>query len=280
LWQGLGYYTRARNLHLCAKTIVTKHGGKFPRIYDNLRQLPGIGPYTAAAIASFAFDECVGVVDGNVQRVLARIFGISEDVASPQGKKHFADLANVLISKDNPAQHNQAIMEFGALHCVPVNPDCESCIFKDQCVAFRRGAQSSFPVKRKKQKVSRRYFYYFLIRKGRKLLMVERTGSDIWKGLHDFPLHEESRPLSPHAVIKKIFSATDLGEAIQVSKDYKHILTHQHIFARFIEVNLSADQLPAHLFRDAKARWHSVVSLEKIPKPVLISRFLEECSVL
>ncbi len=279
LWQGLGYYTRARNLHACAKSIVEKHDGKFPRTYDALMQLPGIGAYTAAAIASFAFDEKVAVVDGNVQRVLARIFGIDIDATSPEGKKRFARLANDLISKDNPAIHNQAIMEFGALQCVPMRPDCENCVFRSSCFAYKHDSQSLLPVKKKKTRITRRYFYYFLLRNGKKLLTIERKGNDIWRGLHDFPLHEETRPADPKKIITKLFTHELTGD-VRISPDYKHVLTHQVIFARFIEMNLTPEKVPSHLLRDSAAQWRSVSSLEKIPKPVLISRYLHERSIL
>jgi A/G-specific adenine glycosylase len=279
LWQGLGYYTRARNLHACAKTIVEKHKGKFPHTYDTLIQLPGIGAYTAAAIASFAFDEKVAVVDGNVQRVLARVFGVDDDVSSPVGKKNFFTLANKLISHDNPALHNQAIMEFGALQCVPRLPDCESCIFRRECFACKHDSQALLPVKKKKAKVTRRYFYYFLLRNGKKLLTVERKGNDIWKGLHDFPLHEESKFIHPRKIIAKIFAREPAGN-VRISSDYKHVLTHQVIFARFIEIDLPSERIPDHWLRNDAVQWRSVASLEKIPKPVLISRYLQDNSIL
>jgi A/G-specific adenine glycosylase len=282
-WQGLGYYTRARNLHACAKTIVKHHDGQFPRSFDALRRLPGIGVYTAAAVASFAFGERVAVVDGNVQRVLARIFGVEMEVTSADGKKHFWRLAQELISKDNPARHNQAIMEFGAMQCIPRNPPCDSCIFKNNCVAFKSQTQSLFPVKKKKQKAARRYFYYFLLEQNKKLFMVERKGQDIWKGLHDFPLHEEAKSSAAKKIIRKVF-ANKQGDSItkgfSISKSYKQVLTHQIIMARFIEVRSSDGKLPVHPFQKLEGTWHSAMSLEKIPKPVLISRFLRDRSIL
>ncbi len=279
LWQGLGYYTRARNLHACAKTVIEKYGGEFPHTYDTLIQLPGVGAYTAAAIASFAFDEKVAVVDGNVQRVLARIFGIDEDVLSLAGKKKFFDLANKLISRDSPAIHNQAIMEFGALQCVPGQPDCDKCIFRTVCFAYKHDSQSLLPVKKKTARATRRYFYYFLLRNGKKLLTVERKSNDIWKGLHDFPLHEENKPTHPEKIIAKIFARKPAGN-VRISADYKHVLTHQVIFARFIEIDLASEKIPDHWLRDAEVQWRSIASLEKIPKPALISRYLRDHSIL
>ncbi len=279
LWQGLGYYTRARNLHACAKTIANRYKGRFPRTYQELLQLPGIGTYTAAAIASFAFDEKVAVVDGNVQRVLARIFGIDKEVSSPDGKTYFSTIANQLISKDNPAIHNQAIMEFGALQCVPGMPDCENCIFRSACFAYIHNSQKLLPVKKKKSAVSTRYFYYFLMRKEKKLLMIERNGNDIWKGLHDFPLHEENKHVNAKKILAKIFP-NGVADVINISNSYKHVLTHQLIFATFIEVKVDPENIPEAWLRNADARWRSINSLEKIPKPVLISRYLKDESIL
>ncbi len=277
LWQGLGYYTRARNLHACAKTIVKQYKGKFPQTFHELRLLPGIGTYTAAAIASFAFDEPVAVVDGNVQRVLARIFGIDKDVASSEGKHLFFETANRLIPRDSPAVHNQAVMEFGALHCVPVNPSCEECVFKKECFAYQHDSRAQLPVKKKKKKITKRFFYYFLLKKKGKLMMVERQSKDIWKGLHDFPLHEHRKAAPPLKVLSDVFADhASAANKITVSKDYTHILTHQVIKARFIELDISPEAAPSHLLRGSKARWYTLQELEKIPKPVLISRFLAD----
>ncbi|HYG19647.1 MAG TPA: A/G-specific adenine glycosylase, partial [Ohtaekwangia sp.] len=166
-WQGLGYYTRARNLHKCAKQVASAHRGIFPTSFAELKTLPGIGDYTAAAIASISFGEQVAVVDGNVFRVLARIFGIDKPINSPEGKNHFSTLANALISKHpQPDIYNQAVMEFGALHCVPKNPLCDSCPFKGICVAAMQELQHALPVKLKAKPVRKRYFNYFVIRKG------------------------------------------------------------------------------------------------------------------
>ena len=192
LWQGLGYYTRARNLHKCAKMIVNSYGGSFPASYNELLLLPGIGAYTAAAIASISFNESVAVVDGNVYRVLSRVFGISTEINSPKGKKEFFELANQLIDKKNPAMFNQAVMEFGALFCKPVNPSCESCTFKASCFAYNNNLVASLPVKKKNKPARRRYFYYFVIQSGKSLLMSKRGKKDIWEGLYDFYLLEKN----------------------------------------------------------------------------------------
>ena len=284
LWQGLGYYARARNLHKCAGKVVNNYAGKFPRTFLELKGLPGIGDYTAAAIASFAFDEPVAVVDGNVYRVLSRIFGIDKNIASTEGKKFFFVLANDLIPADIPGMHNQAVMEFGARHCLPQNPKCDECIFRKNCFAFQHEQIDLLPVKIKQQKIIKRYFYYFLVRSNHKILMTERTGKDIWKGLFDFPLLETKRAIGVGKVLKKIFP---LGPALRaaelkklISRDYKHILTHQRIQARFIEINWSVDKTLFSSLLFAKAKWYSFKQIEKVPKPVLITRYLTDQGIL
>jgi A/G-specific adenine glycosylase len=272
LWQGLGYYTRARNLHKCAKVIVKNYGGEFPPEFRELKKLPGIGDYTAAAVASFAFQEPVAVVDGNVYRVLSRVFGIHHDVGSAAGKKYFAQLANRLVSSQDPGSYNQAIMEFGAMQCVPKNPDCDGCIFKKNCFAFQRDQQDTFPVKKKPKKSKHRYFYYFVLSFKGKILMNRRSGTDIWKGLYDFPLHEEKKSVDPGKVIRKIF---DNHIHHSFSEEYKHILTHRIIHARFIRLEISDKmKFPSQeIFADA--RGYSPIQMMRLPKPVLISRYLE-----
>ena len=284
LWQGLGYYTRARNLHSCAQKVSADLNRKFPRSWEELRKLPGIGDYTAAAIASFAFDQKVAVVDGNVYRVLARIFGIDKDITSTTGKKSFFELANQLIPDDQPGLYNQAIMEFGAMHCLPQNPRCVGCPFCKGCFAFQHEAQGLLPVKRKKKAVSRRYFYYFIFRMGNKILMTRRIQKDIWNGLFDFPLLEEKRSVPVARVLEKIFqSGSNIQQVLTnaiVSIDYKHVLTHQTIYARFVEIDWpTGKRLPFALLSDDGA-WYLTRQLEKLPKPRLITRYLEDRGIL
>jgi len=282
LWQGLGYYTRARNLHKCAKEVLEKYTGKFPDSFEELKKLPGIGDYTAAAIASFAYDKCVAVVDGNVYRVLSRVFGIATNIASPEGKMIFTKKANEVISTSEPALHNQAMMEFGAIHCTPLNPLCEECVFKKMCIAYKENLQCVLPVKIKKQKITRRFFYYFLIRNSGKILMTERKHKGIWKGLFDFPLHEEKKAISPESVLKEFFPKILIPESLLekvISKGYKHILSHQIIQARFLVIDISSKEIPPSLAH-FDAKWFSFKQIEKLPKPVLITRYLEDHSIL
>lgn len=265
LWQGLGYYTRARNLHRCAKKIVADHNEVFPKTFDELIKLPGIGEYTAAAIASIAHGEAVAVVDGNVFRVLARVFGIDTIINSPAGKKEFTALANRVLDHRIPDIHNQAMMEFGALFCTPKNPFCFECVFKTNCEAFRSDLQHVLPVKQKLKKSSQRYFYYLVIRKGNSIAMKKREEKDIWNGLYDFPLIEHERPVT-ESQLKKQF-----GKGIIISRPFKHILSHQTIHARFIET----DSVANHEAKN-KTKFYSTAQIANLPKPVLISRFLEQ----
>ncbi|MBX2961186.1 MAG: A/G-specific adenine glycosylase [Cyclobacteriaceae bacterium] len=279
LWQGLGYYTRARNLHKAAKEISSKHGGKFPTAFSDLKKLPGIGEYTAAAIASISFGEAAAVVDGNVFRVLARIYGIDTPINSTEGKRTFFALANQLIDKKQPALFNQAMMEFGALHCTPKNPQCSTCTFKSTCLANKGNLQPDLPAKLASKKSKRRYFYYVVIRKGNSLLMKQRTNKDIWNGLFDFYLIEVPRIMRMERLyqhdpfLKKI---TPLVKSETVSSVYKHILSHQTIMAKFIILDLSnySSVTPLSMV------FYSPKKMTELPKPTLISRFLADFSLL
>ena len=271
-WQGLGYYTRARNLHKCAKRVISMHSGIFPQSYEELLKLPGIGQYTAAAIASFSFHEPVAVLDGNVFRVLSRIFGIDTAINSPEGKKQFTLLANELLSKRVPALHNQAIMEFGALHCTPQNPKCPDCPFKNTCFAFNKEIVHLFPVKTAGKKTRKRYFFYLVVEKNKTILMKKRLEKDIWHGLFDFVLIEKTKPAKPENVLeenKKLFRTI---KVVSISKLYKHILTHQTIHCRFIHLKAG----PAFLIPDEEHRFYSPAEIVSLPKPALISRFLDD----
>jgi A/G-specific adenine glycosylase len=274
LWQGLGYYTRARNLHKCAKTVAERPNHQFPANYHQLKLLPGIGEYTAAAIASIAFKEPVAVVDGNVFRVISRIFGVETPINSPEGKKQFSELANSLVSGIHPDTHNQAMMEFGATFCTPKKPSCESCIFKKSCFALKNSLQQSLPVKLKVIKSKKRYFHYVVLKKGKRLLMKKRTGNDIWLGLYDFPLIEEKR--TTHITKVKGGEGWLLKSlktnAYTISDTYKHILTHQTIFCRFVMIDLKKS-LPG---ADKTLKFYSFAEISDLPKPKLITRFLED----
>jgi A/G-specific adenine glycosylase len=278
LWQGLGYYTRARNLHKCAKEVVKSFNNEFPTTFEKLKSLPGIGDYTAAAIASIAFHEPVAVVDGNVFRVLSRIFGIDEPINSPQGKKIFTQLANELVDSKKPGEHNQAVMEFGALFCTPKNPSCPTCVFKSTCFAAIKGLQAVLPVKIKSKTSRKRYFYYIVIQKGDSLLMKKRDQKDIWHGLYDFHLIEKTRPVAIKKLLEDEFFSkiSSKSLAIRITETHRHVLTHQIIITRFIVVKCTN----AITINDKNLKLYSKKRISALPKPVLVSQFLAKEQLL
>jgi A/G-specific adenine glycosylase len=239
-WQGLGYYSRARNLHHAAKEISSRWKGKFPSDYKDILSLKGIGTYTAAAIASFSFNLPHPVIDGNVYRLLSRYFGISSPIDSTNGRKEFSELAHRLIDLEQPAIYNQAIMEFGSLQCKPSSPDCGSCPLMHSCVAFKKGLTGSLPVKSKKMKPSDRYFNYLVILDSENILLNRRVKQDIWKNMYDFPLVESSSELNTTQLLQQdgfrdIFTADSFsfeGQPVRL----KHQLTHQTIHASFFRM--------------------------------------------
>ena len=262
-WQGLGYYSRARNLHKTAKEVVEIYKGVFPSTYNELLKLTGIGPYTAAAIASFAFDEAKAVVDGNVYRVLSRVFNIEEAIDSTQGKKTFELLANELIDKKNPATYNQAIMEFGALQCIPINPNCDVCPLQFQCLAFKNKTIAQRPVKAKKTKVTARHFVYLIELSPSQTIRIEkREGKGIWQNLYQFPLIEFDSPDEKTNFLASLDSKF-------ISQEYKHILSHQQLFAHFAVVEPS-NEIPENQLEIGLSE------LSNFPIPRLIDKFWEE----
>ncbi|WP_028979112.1 A/G-specific adenine glycosylase [Sporocytophaga myxococcoides] len=275
LWEGLGYYSRARNLHATAKLIVEKYSGIFPQTYKELLKLKGVGPYTAAAIASFSFNESVAVVDGNVYRVLSRVFGIDDDIRSPSGIKKFRELANLLIPKKDPATYNQAIMEFGALHCVPAKPKCEDCPVSAQCYAFSTNAQSLLPVKNKKIVKKNRHFNYLAFRWKDKILMKERKSKDIWQGLYEFYNNESSEILDPGKLLNKLPSKE--LTVVKSSEVMKQILTHQVLFCQGHIINVNSKTAFNAIKGALELKEFSINQINDLPKPVLIQRFLKQC---
>ncbi len=240
-WEGLGYYSRARNLHAAAKSIVA-HGG-FPRTYEEVRSLKGIGDYTAAAICSFAYGMPVATIDGNVYRVLSRVFGIDAPIDTTQGKREFKELADSLLDVERPADYNQALMDFGALQCCPSSPQCISCPFHEFCVAYKGDLIDLLPVKSKKVALKHRFFIYVLITKGGSLLIHRRRKGDIWAGLYEPYLIERERaddtalPDTPF-----IEYCLQMGASLKLlAQDVKHVLTHRVIHAAFYMLDLPAD---------------------------------------
>jgi A/G-specific adenine glycosylase len=268
-WQGLGYYSRARNLHFTAKVINEKYKGIFPQTYNEILELKGIGEYTAAAIASFAFDLPHAVLDGNVFRVLSRLFDIDTAIDSTQGKKEFANLANELLPKNNSSTYNQAIMEFGALFCTPSNPNCEACVLRNNCLSFQNKSVLNRPVKSKKTKTRNRYFNYLVFFSDEQIILSKRTRKDIWTNLYEFPLIEkkDEKENTEEVLLDEIHEQFQL-KPISLFTSKKHVLSHQHIFARFFifdEIPKKINALKIHLDE-----------FYKYPVPKLISNFLEE----
>ena len=277
MWQGLGYYSRARNLHRCAWQVVEQHGGEFPADYDALRRLQGIGDYTAAAIASIAFGLPYAVVDGNVYRVLSRLFDIDTPININEGKKIFAQLADELLDREHPGLHNQAMMEFGALHCLPKNQDCTNCPLQAHCLAFANGTVAQRPVKLDKLKVRTRYFNYlvFRIKSTEELYIHKRTAKDIWINLYDFPLIETTKATDINQLLQNDFFKQFIegnGYTIgRISRQFTHKLTHQTIIAQFIEIFL--EKKPP-LYETKDILLTTETDLVKYPVPRLIDQYI------
>lgn len=273
LWQGLGYYSRARNLHKTALQVVDEFNGVFPKTYKELLDLKGVGPYTAAAIASFAYKEQVAVVDGNVYRVLARVFGIYEDITQNSSKKNFATLAQQLIPKKDPDIYNQAIMEFGALHCTPVEPKCDQCPFAEICVAYLTGDQRVLPVKAKQKAKQERFMNYFMITNNNTILMKERGSNDIWQGLFEFLLIETSKPASLTEALKLIPELSKKNISGEYGP-YKHILSHQILHAK-----IYVAEVEKKVYNCIKISYNleeiAFNELAATPKPVLLTKYLK-----
>ncbi|HYW95299.1 MAG TPA: A/G-specific adenine glycosylase [Bacteroidales bacterium] len=280
VWQGLGYYSRARNMHITAVDIVTNHGGHFPGNYVSLLKLKGIGPYTAAAIASIAFGEAIPAIDGNVKRVVSRIFGIRHDIKSRAGQHDIEMASQSLITSMLPGDFNQAMMDFGAMVCLPKKPLCPGCPVREHCYAFLHHKQDSLPVNMKKTKIRQRYFYYFIIRHGKNLFIQQRKERDIWHLMYQFPLVESGSALTDEDVIKlmtdRLISNPSDAEITKISAGIKHQLSHQLITARFVHlaakgnppVNANSDliEIPA-------------ATLESYAIPRLIEKYIDENGV-
>ena len=242
MWQGLGYYSRARNLHHCAQQVMNEYNGQFPADFEKLKHLKGIGNYTAAAIASIAFNLPHAVVDGNVYRVLARLYDIDTPININEGQNLFARLADELLNQKQPSLHNQAMMEFGALHCTPKSPNCLHCPLQAQCLAFARQTVMQRPVKLQKLKVTKRYFNYLVIKVKDSVYLHKRNANDIWKNLYDFPCIESEKNMSAEEVIASEAFVQLIGKTpftiTKVSPVFTHKLTHRTILAQFIEIKL------------------------------------------
>lgn len=272
LWQGLGYYSRARNLHKTAQYVAFELDGKFPKNYKELLLLKGVGDYTAAAIASFSFNEAVPVVDGNVFRVLSRVFDIEADISQPASKKMFQELALELMPKNNPAIFNQAIMEFGALQCVPKSPDCTICVMNDGCLALKMNKVSQLPVKTKKTKVTNRFFNYLVFEDSEgNTIIQQRTDKGIWHNLYEFPLIESEAELGIQEISNWIlnhrFVENPINGIVEMQgKAQMHKLSHQNLSIKFwkVEVNGSIEGGVDKFL------------LKAFPFPIVIYNFIEK----
>ena len=271
LWQGLGYYSRARNLHATAKYIISAFDGEFPNNYKDLLKLKGIGDYTASAIASICFNENTAVVDGNVYRVLSRYFGIDTPINSSKGAKEFKALAQELIDIKQSAEFNQAIMEFGAIQCKPKNPDCTVCPFNKGCIAFNKSRIAELPVKIKSAKAKKKYFNFLVfISKDDKTILEKREGKGIWKNLYQFPLVETEKNVTI-GVLKSLIKNYSLlkNESYEITLYNKdviiHKLSHQHLYTKFWIINL--DNLNVDGIKISEIRDYAV--------PILIGDFIE-----
>jgi len=271
LWQGLGYYSRARNLHFTAKHIVEHLDGVFPNNFKDLKKLKGVGDYTASAIASICFKEPAAVVDGNVYRVLSRFFGIDTPINSTKGIKEFKLLAQSLIATDKPDTYNQAIMDFGAIQCKPKNPDCKTCPFQNSCVAFDKKLIDQLPVKEKKLKIKKRYFNFIVVSTdNNNTVLQERTSKGIWQNLYQFPLIESQKPIDEKELVNtndfENWFPNDVELSLFNTQDIIHKLSHQHLHTKFWIIKTSTVNLKT-------IPWSSVSSY---PVPILIANFLEK----
>lgn len=280
LWQGLGYYSRARNMHKCAQTIINSYKGKFPDTFDQLCTLPGIGPYTAAAIASLAFNKPTPVVDGNVYRVLARVFNIENSIAAPKSFKLFFKLSEELINDNHPGTYNQAVMELGAIVCTPQNPLCDHCPLEEICFAKAKSKQKELPVKIKKTKNRNRYFTYIVIEQEGNLAFARRNGKDIWQGLYEFYLIENDSPTLPDeledGLLKKLMAnGATIDQEVNMPK---HILSHQTIYGTFLLVKAKRGDKLDNLLNENQLALYSQSEIEALPKSVLMSKYLNSVS--
>lgn len=272
LWQGLGYYSRARNLHKTAQYVAVELNGEFPKSYNELLKLNGVGSYTAAAIASFSFNEEVPVVDGNVFRVLSRFFDVETDIASSSAKKEFTELAKELLPKNDSAVFNQAIMEFGALQCIPKNPNCFNCVLNSSCLALQKKKVNQLPVNLKKLKVVKRYFNYLVFSDNAENTIIQkRTEKGIWHNLYEFPLIESLQVLESEDFQIQLQQQKFIDNAIISFEEFNsisriHKLSHQHLYIKFWKVNVDG----------ILNQGIDYFALQSFPFPIVLFNFIEK----
>jgi len=276
-WQGLGYYSRARNLHAAAQQVADRPDGSFPNSYEEILALKGVGKYTAAAIASFAYRLPYPVIDGNVYRLFARLYGIYTPIGTEQAYKEFEHLLQHLIDRERPDLFNQAIMDFGSIFCKPVGCDCASCIFQQECVAFREGKVEQLPVKPQKVSIKERHLYYIDVCWGSRRFVQQRQAGDIWQGLYELPLLESEKPIAPARLKKEIskvllhwFGTTP--QELTVGPLMKHQLTHRTLYAQFLQAKYSSEPQK----KPEKMRAVGQEELKTLPISRLIDRYLSK----
>ena len=276
LWEGLGYYSRARNLLKCAKFLVSQYQGQFPQSAKELQKLPGIGPYTASAISSFAFEEETAVVDGNVIRLISRYFAIFKDSQSSEGKREITKKAQALIYNQKPSMHNQAMLDFGSQICKPKQAQCYKCPLSGACIAFQTDRVYALPVKKKKKRIRNRYFHYFIYLDQDHTYLRKRTNKDIWQGLFDFPCFEteQENELSKSCLVEEGY----IGKSQKIkyqSAQKQQQLTHQRIFAFFyiISGRIPAEKMSVNTIKTP------LTNLDSFAKPRIVDWFLKENSI-
>ena len=274
-WEGLGYYSRARNIHWSAKYIVKEHNGVFPSQYDEIIKLKGVGPYAAAAIASFAFSLPYAVLDGNVHRVISRIFSVSADITTSKGRKKIQDIANKLLDKENPAGFNQAIMDFGATVCLPASPLCDQCVFADHCTSYLTDTQRDFPFKKVKKPLRNRYFHLFLIQTGKHIFLSHRKEKDIWRGLYTLPFIEtrdEQWKFPTEGIQMGGISIEENQIQILNYKD-QQLLTHQRIHLYYYKVTLATG---GEKISDDSIEMVPLTNIKEFAFPKFLLRFIAD----
>lgn len=277
LWEGLGYYSRCRNLLTTARYISKEKKGKFPEKYEEIKKLKGVGPYTAAAISSFAFNLPYAVVDGNVFRVLSRLFGIDKPIDSAEGKKYFTLLAEKLLDKKNPGLYNQAIMDFGAVICKPAAPLCQNCVFKKNCIAFNNNKVNELPIKEKKISIRKRWFYYIVFEYKNEIAVCQRLEKDIWQGLYEFFLLERTKETDKEAILQHLEKRKLLQkknyELLSVSSLFKQKLSHQLIAGQFFKIKLAKKTIGL-----AACEWIPASRIGKYAFPQFINQYFRKNS--
>lgn len=272
-WQGLGYYSRARNMHRTAKLIVDQYAGIFPGSYEELLTLPGIGRYTAAAISSFCFDQPQPVIDGNVYRIVSRVFGLETDISNSSAFNKFRSILLDIIPLHSPGNFNQAIMEKGSTVCLPKKPLCDLCTIRDHCHAFKHKLQQMFPVKTKKIKQKKRFFNYYMIEFQGLYALKRRNGNDVWKGLYEFMLIEQEEPPIPEELFGEHFNAD--GEF----SNFRHLLTHQEILAKLFIIRLQDIETFERIMNKWELKPYSYEQILTLPKSQLIVNMLNKADL-